>query len=74
MAVKDEKAPAALQVVVLDGNGREWGRMFANQKDFKTGSSGYYASGKINNPGNPVARYQCGLTFTLIGSKETVQA
>jgi len=42
----------------------------ANQKDFKTGSKGFYANDKIKNPENPVARYQCGLTFTLIGSKE----
>jgi len=70
MAMKDDKAPAALQVVVLDGNGKEWARLFANQKDFKTGSKGFYANGKINNPDNPTARYQCGLTFTLIGSKE----
>ncbi|MDR2953150.1 MAG: hypothetical protein LBU82_07910 [Treponema sp.] len=69
MAYKDDKAPAALQVVILDGSGKEWGRMFANQKDFKTGSKGYYANGKVNNPDNPEARYQCGLTFTLIGSK-----
>jgi hypothetical protein len=70
MAYKDNKAPAALQVVILDGNGKEWGRMFANQKEFKTKSKGYYANGKIINPDNPEARYQCGLTFTLIGSKE----
>jgi hypothetical protein len=69
MAYKDDKAPAALQVVILDNNGKEWGRMFANQKEFKTKSKGYYANGKINNPDNPLARYQCGLTFTLIGSK-----
>jgi hypothetical protein len=70
MAVKDEKAPVALQVVVLDGNGKEWGRLFANEKQFSSGSVGFYANGKLNNPDNPVARYQCGLTFTLIGSKE----
>ena len=70
MATKDEKAPAALQVVVLDGNGKEWGRLFANSKQFSSGSVGFYGNGKINNPDNPAARYQCGLTFTLIGSKE----
>jgi hypothetical protein len=50
MAVKDEKAPEALQVVILDGNGKEWARLFANQKDFKTGSKGFYANGKITTP------------------------
>ena len=72
MAAKDEKAPGALQVIIQDGNGKEWARLFANAKDFKTGSKGFYANGKINNPDNPEARYQCGLTFTLIGSKEGV--
>ena len=70
MGMKDEKAPAALQVIIQDAGGREWARLFATAKDFKTGSKGFYANGKINNPDNPEARYQCGLTFTLIGSKE----
>ena len=72
MATKDEKAPGALQVIIQDAAGKEWARLFANAKDFKTGSKGFYANGKINNPDNPTARYQCGLTFTLIGSKEGV--
>jgi hypothetical protein len=70
MATTDEKAPGALQVVVLDGSGKEWGRVFANSKQFSSGSVGFYGNGKLNNPENPDARYQCGLTFTLIGSKE----
>ena len=70
MAAKDEKAPAALQVVILDGNGKEWGRLYANSKQFSSGSVGFYGNGKLNNPDNPEARYQCGLTFTLIGSKD----
>jgi len=68
--MKDDKAPPSLQVIILDNNGKEWGRVLANQKDFKTGSKGFYANDKIKNPENPGARYQCGLTFTLIGSKE----
>jgi hypothetical protein len=66
---RDEKAPAALQVIVSDVNGREWGRLYANTKDFSTGSVGFYASGKIVNPDNVEARYQAGITFTLVGSK-----
>ena len=66
----DDKAPASLQVVILDNNGKEWARLFANQKDFKTGSKGFFTSDKIKNPENPIARYQCSLTFTLIGSKD----
>jgi hypothetical protein len=66
---RDGKAPSALQVVVSDVNGREWGRLYANTKDFSTGSVGFYASGKVVNPDNIEARYQAGITFTLVGSK-----
>jgi hypothetical protein len=66
---RDSKVPASLQVVVLDNEGREWGRIYATQKEFSTGSVGFYASNKVVNPANPEARYQAGLTFTLVGSK-----
>jgi hypothetical protein len=45
------------------------GRLFATPKEFSTGSVGFYAAGKVVNSQNPEARYQAGLTFTLIGSK-----
>jgi hypothetical protein len=66
---RDNKAPTSVQVVVLDNEGREMGRLFATPKEFSTGSVGFYASGKVVNSQNPEARYQTGLTFTLIGSK-----
>jgi hypothetical protein len=66
---RDNKAPASLQVVVLDNEGREMGRLFATPKEFSTGSVGFYASGKVINPVNVDARYQVGITITLIGSK-----
>ena len=66
---RDQKSPASLQVVVLDSEGREWGRLYATPKVFSTGSAGFYASGKAVNPANPEAKYQAGLTFTLVGSK-----
>jgi hypothetical protein len=66
---RDAEAPGSLQVAVLDGEGREWGRIYAAPKQFSTGSAGFYASGKVVNPANPEARYQGGITFTLIGSK-----
>ena len=69
MGAVDEKAPGALQVVIMDASGREWGRIFANSKQFSSGSVGFYGNGKLNNPDNLQARYQCGLTFNLIGSK-----
>ena len=67
--IRDLKAPASLQITVTDSSGTEWGRIYATAKDFSTGSVGFYASSKIINPANPEARYQCGLTFTLVGSK-----
>jgi len=66
---RDNKAPASLSVIIADNEGREWGRMYATAKDFSTGSVGFFATGKVTNPANPDARYQTGLTFTLIGSK-----
>jgi hypothetical protein len=66
---RDNKAPGSLRVVVLDSENREWGRIYATPKQFSTGSVGSYASGKVVNPANPEARYQSGLTFTLVGSK-----
>jgi hypothetical protein len=70
MGIRDDKAPAALQIVVIGDNNQEWGRLYATVKDFSTGSVGFYANGKIINPANPECRYQAGLTFTLVGSKD----
>ena len=66
---RDSKAPGTLQAVIMDGEGREWGKMYLSGKTFSTGSVGFYASGKVANPANPDARYQTSLMFTLIGSK-----
>ena len=66
---RDTRAPASLQVIVCGADGREYGRLYAVPKDFSTGSTGFYATGKVVNPENPEARYQAGLSFTLIGSK-----
>ena len=71
---RDGKAPASLQVVIMDNTGKEWGRLYASPKAFSTGSVGFYASGKVVNPDNPEARYQSGLTFTLVGSKGALGA
>jgi hypothetical protein len=66
---RDSKAPGSLQVIIADSNGREWGRVYATPKEFSTGSVGFYGTGKIVNPDNIEARYQTGMTFTLVGSK-----
>jgi hypothetical protein len=66
---RDNKAPASLQIIVMDNEGREWGRVYATARTFSTGSVGFSTSGKICNPQNPEARYQAGMNFTLVGSK-----
>lgn len=70
MGIRDEKAPKTLQVIIVGDGGQEWGRLYATPKEFSTGSVGFYTNGKIINPDNPDCRYQTGLTFTLIGSKD----
>ncbi|MDR2608959.1 MAG: hypothetical protein LBC57_11270 [Treponema sp.] len=67
-AKRDPSAPKFLQISIKDSEGREWSTLIAQAKDFSTGSVGYYASDKITNPTSG-ERYQCGLSFTLIGSK-----
>ena len=69
MAMRDKNAPSSLSLIITDNEGREWGRLYAVEKSFSTGSVGFYGNGKILNPANPAAKYQAGLTFTLIGSK-----
>ena len=66
---RDAKAPGTITANIIDSDGKNWGPITLTPKDFTTGSVGYYGQGKLVNPGNPGARYQCGLTFTLIGSK-----
>jgi len=67
-AKRDQKAPRFLEITIKDSEGKTWSAIIANAKDFSTGSVGYYASEKITNPESG-ERYQCGLSFTLIGSK-----
>ena len=67
-AKRDPKAPRYLEITIKDSEGKIWSTVIANAKDFSTGSVGYYASEKSTNPESG-ERYQCGLSFTLIGSK-----
>jgi hypothetical protein len=71
-AKRDPKAPKFLQLSIKDGDGKDWSTIIANAKDFSTGSVGYYGSDKITNPQSG-ERYQCSLSFTLIGSKPEKQ-
>ncbi|MDR2041014.1 MAG: hypothetical protein LBP98_01695 [Tannerella sp.] len=65
---RDPKAPKFLEITIKDSDGKVWSSVFAHPKDFSSGSVGYYVSEKITNP-ESAERYQCGLSFTLIGSK-----
>ena len=67
-AKRDPKAPRFLEIIIKDSEGKTWSTIIAKAKDFSTGSVGYYASEKSTNPESG-ERYQCGLSFTLIGSK-----
>ncbi|GMO29860.1 MAG: hypothetical protein LBG79_00265 [Spirochaetaceae bacterium] len=67
-AKRDNAAPRFLELSIKDSDGKTWNTVIAHAKDFSTGSVGYYCSDKITNPASG-ERYQCGLSFTLIGSK-----
>jgi hypothetical protein len=67
-AKRDARAPKFLEITVKDSDGKVWSTIYAQAKEFSTGSVGYYASEKTTNP-ESAERYQCGLSFTLIGSK-----
>jgi hypothetical protein len=67
-AKRDPKAPKFLEITIKDNEGKVWATSYAQAKEFSTGSVGYYASDKATNPESG-ERYQCGLSFTLIGSK-----
>jgi hypothetical protein len=72
-AKRDGKAPRFLEISVKDSEGKTWGTFIAPAKDFATGSVGYYCSEKLTNPESG-ERYQCGLSFALIGSKPGKQS
>ena len=64
----DTKAPKFLEITIKDNEGKVWSTIYAHNKEFSTGSIGFFASEKIVNP-ESAERYQSSLTFTLIGSK-----
>jgi hypothetical protein len=67
-AKRDPKAPKFLEITIKDSEGKVWSTLFAHEKEFSTGSVGFFASDKITNP-ESAERYQSSLSFTLIGSK-----
>jgi hypothetical protein len=65
----DKDAPAAIVLEVRGPGGDIWGTITAEGKEFKTGSRGFYANGKVINPKSG-SRYQLGANIILIGSKK----
>ena len=67
--VRDDKAPKYLKITVENDEGKEFKTLIAVPKNFSSGSVGFYAGDKMENPDNPLCRYQVGINITLIGSK-----
>ncbi|GMO24576.1 MAG: hypothetical protein Ta2B_04010 [Termitinemataceae bacterium] len=67
-AKRDPNAPKFLEISVKDTEGNEWKKFFAQEKLFSSGSVGFYASEKIENPASH-EKYQVGMNITLVGSK-----
>ncbi|MBC7996746.1 MAG: hypothetical protein IAF58_02320 [Leptolyngbya sp.] len=65
----DDDAPPALIIEFKTSSGEVWGTLNAQGREFKTGSTGFYANGKIKNPKNGMP-YQVGTNIILVGSKE----
>ncbi len=51
-------------------DGKEVGMMLLNPKEFKTGSTGYFANGKISLGDDAVKGYQAQVQLVKVGSKE----
>ena len=65
----DNDAPPALIIEFRTETGEIWGQLRAEGREFKTGSLGFYANGKVKNPKNGMP-YQVGTNVILVGSKE----
>ena len=64
----DSDAPGALTLELRTPDGQVWGTLTAASKEFKTGSVGFYANGKVTNPKSGRV-YQVGANIILVGSK-----
>jgi len=60
-----------IEVLLKDGTGRLLGSLIAAEKQFKTGSRGFYANGKVEIDGK---RYQTQIQLVEIGSKAASEA
>ena len=61
--------PPAVILEIRTPTGEVWGQIMAPAKEFKTGSCGFYANGKVIDP-QTGTRYQVGCNIILIGSKK----
>ncbi|HEY3290124.1 MAG TPA: hypothetical protein VGK87_08365 [Anaerolineae bacterium] len=66
-----EIQPTITVKFLIDGN--EVGTLLLNAKDFKTGSTGYYGTGKVSLGDDAVKGYQAQVQLVKIGSKEAKQ-
>jgi hypothetical protein len=66
--VVDKEAPDSVTLEIRTPSGEVWGTLVAQGREFKTGSVGFYANGKVTNP-KTGAKYQLGANIILIGSK-----
>jgi hypothetical protein len=64
----DTEAPPNLLIKFETPSGELWGTLTADAKQFSTGSTGFYVSGKVKNPKTGLP-YQVGANIILIGSK-----
>jgi hypothetical protein len=69
----DPKAPKFLEITIAGADGVVWGKVIAQEKQFSSGSVGFYCNAKVENPESH-ERYQAGLNITLIGSKPDASA
>jgi len=66
--VIDNEKPEEIIVEFKDDKNEIWGELSASEKEFKTGSKGFYAFGKLENP-HSGELYQVSCNIVLIGSK-----
>jgi hypothetical protein len=64
-----EDKDTSLRVVTFNTGEEEIDRMRLERKDFKSGSRGYWAGGKLLGPDRK--RYQVSVSIVEIGSKPT---
>lgn len=65
---RDAKAPVSLNIEIKDDNGRIWGTVTAKTRLYFSGSFGFHARGRIENPESNEL-YRVGGNIILIGSR-----